>query len=266
MDNQEIYNRREVVHEYSDSLGWTDHGEQAALLAVAAVVRGKRLLDIGVGAGRTVGMLALLSDSYVGIDYSREMVAACGRRYPRADIRWGDARDLPFDDQSFDFVLFSFNGIDTLDESGRQIAFKEIHRVLVDGGLFVFSTLNKNSQFYGEKPIQLHRPGQPWNWRPQAFARLLWRNAADPLRSPRRYRNWRHTRLRTIEAQGWGMQPVSGPDFSLINHFVTLERLREELAYVKFEVVTIYESGDASIRSISSEFDSERDRLVSRGG
>jgi len=253
-DNQEVYDSTEVARHFDEALGWIDRGEQAALLSIASTVRGKRLLDIGVGTGRTFGLLSLLSDSYIGIDYSMAMVSACRHKYPEADIRLGDARDLsPFDNDSVDFVLFSFNGIDTLDESGRRSALEEIHRVLDDGGVFVFSTLNKDGCSYGEKPLQLHRPGQPWDRRLKTFARFLWRNSVDPLRHVRRYRNWRSARLRTIDVDGWAMKPLSVLDFSLVNHFVTLERLREELESVRFDIVAIYESGNADIHPISPE-------------
>ena len=48
------------------------------------------ILDVGVGGGRTTTMLRLLSDDYIGVDYTSEMVAVSRRNYPGADIRWGD--------------------------------------------------------------------------------------------------------------------------------------------------------------------------------
>jgi SAM-dependent methyltransferase len=249
-----VYNDLKVVDQFDGALGWTDHGEQTAVLSVAPLVRGGRLLDIGVGAGRTVSLLSLLSDSYVGIDYAIEMVSACHERYPKADIRWGDARDLSaFPDRSFDFVLFSFNGIDTLDQEGRATALMEIYRVLDEGGLFVFSTHNKDGQSYGEKPFQLRRPGQPWDGSARAAARFLWRNVTDPLRFARRYLNWSKAKPRAIEGDGWGISPLFHLDFALLNSFVTLEGLRRELQTAKFEVIEVFNSGNSDIQPIPSE-------------
>jgi SAM-dependent methyltransferase len=45
---------------------------------------------------------------------------------------------------SFDFVLFSFNGIDYVNHSDRLTILKEIRRVLRPGGWFCFSTHNLN--------------------------------------------------------------------------------------------------------------------------
>jgi len=50
---------------------------------------------------------------YIGVDYSAEMIAACCQKFP--DLVWqvADARNLEqFADNYFDFILFSFNGID----------------------------------------------------------------------------------------------------------------------------------------------------------
>jgi SAM-dependent methyltransferase len=253
-DTQSVYNDPSVVDQFEVAVGWTDHGEQTAVLAVAPFVRNKRILDIGVGAGRTVGLLSLLSDSYVGIDYASEMVAACHAKYPNSDIRWGDARDLSmFPDGSFDFVLFSFNGIDTLDHEGRAIALSEIYRVLDEGGFFVFSTHNKNGPSYNETPFQLHRPGQPWNRSPRAAARFLWRNVTDPFRFFRRSRNWLRSKPKAIEGNGWGISPLFHLDFALLNSFVTVEGLRAELQVAKFQTLDIYNSGGSDIRSIRPE-------------
>ena len=188
-------------------------------------------------------ILKLLSDRYIGIDYSPSMVAVCKENYPEIDVRIGDATDLSeFDDRNFDFVFFSFNGIDTMSEQDRGKVYQAVHRVLDSDGLFAFSTLNKNGRSYAETPFQLHRPGQPWNRSAKTAAHLLWRNGRDPLRLPRRYRNWWRTRRQAFEANGWGICTLSAFDFTLENHFVTLPRLRAELALADFEVLAVYGS------------------------
>ena len=254
VDNQEFYDDRAIAEKFGETLGWIDRGEQTAVLAVAPFVRGKRILDLGVGSGRTVGRISLLSDSYIGVDYAAEMVSAAQQKFPWADIRWGDAGDLSsFPDHDFDFVLFSFNGIGSLDDEGRTSALTEIRRVLDQGGFFVFSIHNKDGPSYGERPFQLSRPGERWDRSPPAAARFVWRNATDPTRIVRRYRNWVAAKPMAIEGAGSGMSALYHGDFVLLNSFLTIERLRVELKENGFEVIDIYNSGNGDIRPIPPE-------------
>jgi SAM-dependent methyltransferase len=242
-ENVAVYNDPDVVAEYAHSNGWINLGEQAAVMSVAHVVRGKRILDIGVGAGRTISLLSLLSDSYVGVDYTPGQLQAARQRYPHVDLRLVDARDLSqFDDGSFDFVFFSFNGIDCVDHDDRALVLSEMHRVLVPGGIVSYSTLNKGGQSFGERPWQLHRPGRRAEITARTTARFAWVNATDPGRFWRRSRNWRAGRRRTLHGSEWSVELLSAHDFNAAYHFVTLRGLREEVARASFELLAIYES------------------------
>jgi len=108
--------------------------------------RAQRLLDIGVGAGRTTQHFAGLADEYVGIDISPAMVTACRARFPELHFEVGDVRDLAsFADGAFDVVLFSFNGVDTVGgDAPRERAFSELRRVCASGGRLFFSSKNLN--------------------------------------------------------------------------------------------------------------------------
>jgi ubiquinone/menaquinone biosynthesis C-methylase UbiE len=109
-----------------------------------------RMLDIGVGAGRTTPSFAPLVRSYVGADYSTRMIEACKARFAREEwphVRFevADVRAMSqFDDGEFDFVLFSFNGLDGLigGHGERARALAEIRRVCAPGGAFAFSSHN----------------------------------------------------------------------------------------------------------------------------
>jgi SAM-dependent methyltransferase len=123
--------------------------ERAALDAVAGLIRGCRILDIGVGAGRTVRPLRAISEDYVGVDYVPEMVEHCRRQFPGVRFEQADARELKaFAPGSFDLVFFSCNGISMVDHAGRLAILGEIHRVLAPQGVFIFSTCNRNSPQY----------------------------------------------------------------------------------------------------------------------
>ncbi len=105
------------------------------------------MLDIGVGGGRTTEHFAPLVDDYIGIDYSPEMIAACERRFRDTNssisFKVVDARDLSqFDNNSFDLILFSFNGIDYVSHSDRLKIFQGVQRVGKQGCYFLFSSHN----------------------------------------------------------------------------------------------------------------------------
>lgn len=105
------------------------------------------MLDIGVGGGRTTQHFSEKVAEYIGIDYSAKMIAACQKRFSEASdttlFQVCDARDMSqFKDNSFDFILFSFNGIDYISHAERLQVLEEIQRVGKPGGYFFFSTHN----------------------------------------------------------------------------------------------------------------------------
>ena len=89
------------------------------------------LLDIGIGGGQTTQHFAPLAKAYTGIDYSAEMIVACQQKFsgvlPPASLNVGDARDMSqFADNTFDFILFSFNGIDYVSHYDRLRIFSRV--------------------------------------------------------------------------------------------------------------------------------------------
>jgi SAM-dependent methyltransferase len=244
--DKQFYSDELIVASFASTMGWQHPGEASVLVRAAPEVRGKRVLDIGVGGGRTVPLLLLMTDRYVGIDYAEPMVAACRKRFPGLTFSVGDARVLEeFSDASFDFVFFSYNGIDTVTDEERQQVYRSVHRVLSPEGLFAFSTLNMAGRTYGEKPFQLHRPGEPVNRSLRAAANSVLRNTRRPGRLLARQRQWKAAQRAVVVGDGWATNPLAATDFNLFNHFVTLPRLRQELETGHFDVLGIYGSEGA---------------------
>lgn len=112
-----------------------------------------RVLDLGVGSGRTTRFLAPFCADYLGIDLSPQMLAYARRRYPDLRFASGDLRDLGrLDEPGFDFIIIAFNTIDVLDHEDRLVFLEAVRNLLNPGGLFVFSTHNRAWHLCGQPP------------------------------------------------------------------------------------------------------------------
>lgn len=105
---------------------------------------GRKILDIGCGTGRTSAELFDRGLFVEGIDYSEAMIARAKEKLgSKISFKTMDASSLEYPAESFDYALFSFNGLDYLyPKDRRQQALVEISRVLKPEGIFVFSTHN----------------------------------------------------------------------------------------------------------------------------
>jgi ubiquinone/menaquinone biosynthesis C-methylase UbiE len=78
---------------------------------------------------------------YVGLDYAAALIEVCQTKFPQLDFRAADAVDLSaFQDESFDEVVFSLNGIDMLPSATRRACLQHIYRVLRPVGVLIFSS------------------------------------------------------------------------------------------------------------------------------
>ncbi|WP_434684946.1 class I SAM-dependent methyltransferase [Pseudanabaena minima] len=146
--NHQVYTAREIVQHYSQ-LCQLQPAEQTILDLLRDEWASMKMLDIGVGGGRTTQHFSGIVQEYVGIDYSQEMITACQKHFPPFSasssqsrvFAVSDARDMSqFADNSFDFILFSFNGLDALSHLDRLQVLQEVSRIGKSGGYFFFSS------------------------------------------------------------------------------------------------------------------------------
>ncbi len=101
------------------------------------------VLDVGCGVGRVASQLHERSFDVTGIDLSEPLVETAQELFPEIDFRTADIRATEFDSQSFDYIVFSFFGLDyLLPKASRVEALREMHRLLKPSGILVFSTHN----------------------------------------------------------------------------------------------------------------------------
>jgi len=141
-----FYSRLKTLYSY----------EALALSHIADEMGGQPILDLGVGGGRTVQALRNISEDYIGLDYTQDMVSSCRENYPDVEFVHADARDLSrFKDDSFALVVFSSEGLCMVGHNDRLIILAEVQRVLRAGGVMMFSTYNRDSQ-PGDAKFQFH--------------------------------------------------------------------------------------------------------------
>jgi SAM-dependent methyltransferase len=122
----------------------TQARELEVVFDLAGSVKDRRLLDVGCGDGIYSVEVARRGAVTAGIDRSEAMLAAAHNRAADAglgvDLQLGDARALPFDDESFDIVI-AVTVLCFLPDP--QEAINEMSRVLAPGGRLVIGELGK---------------------------------------------------------------------------------------------------------------------------
>jgi len=116
-------------------------------------VRGKELLDVGIGTGRASLPLARKGYSLTGTDSSQAMLDECGRQAGNVPVRLvpGDVKALPFEDQSFD-TLLSLNVMTHFPHV--EDVLREWHRVVRPGGRLVFDIYSLDHlSFSRQRPV-----------------------------------------------------------------------------------------------------------------
>ena len=134
--------------------------EKTLISSLSEKIKDLKMLDIGVGGGRTTFHFSHLVKEYKAIDYSDKMIRACRGRFPAiCDVFMTmDVRKMSlFDKESFDLILFSFNSIDYIfSEEERLEALNEIKRIGKKGGVFFFSSHNLQADTLNQLSFSLN--------------------------------------------------------------------------------------------------------------
>jgi SAM-dependent methyltransferase len=238
--NRAVWRSARVLDIFARRDGWTDPGEALLMRRVAAEASRQPILDIGVGAGRTLPYLHSLSEDYVAVDNLEEMVQLTRSRYPGVRIERADARDLSaFADGTFGLVCFSFNGIDGIAHEDRRQVHAAVKRVLRPGGLFAYSTHNLEHRCAG-------RP--PWDRCRFRLGNGLRPIVGSVLRLPRSMRSYERLRSLTVRGDGWALLVDPAYNFSVVWHYVTLEEAQRELRESGYDpAVEVYSTVGARV-------------------
>ena len=149
----EQINQEFIIKQYQSGIqSYTDFTKEVGLWASEQFVcqtyfqKSDQILDVGCGAGRTTfGLFQLGYKNLMGVDLTPEMVESAKslKKHFGIDIPFqvDNAMNLSFEDNRFDAVLFSFNGLMSIPKrENRAQALSEIRRVLKAEGIFIFTT------------------------------------------------------------------------------------------------------------------------------
>ncbi|MFM7437842.1 MAG: class I SAM-dependent methyltransferase, partial [Snowella sp.] len=84
-NNQKTYAASSIVKYYAH-LKALQPAEETVLAWLKKQSFTMKMLDLGVGGGRTTQYFAPLVEEYIGIDYSPEMIASCKQRFSLTNL------------------------------------------------------------------------------------------------------------------------------------------------------------------------------------
>ena len=234
-DRNRLVFRSARAIDYYRSFGGLTPCEES--LFAAHVSARSSVLDVGVGGGRTTPYLASVAGEYLGVDYSPEMIQLCSERFPALEFRVADAADLSFvGDGSTDAIVFSYNGMDYLHpDERRRDCLREFERILVPGGVLLFSAHNARLLFIVPA---LHGRG----WTTGLKALIL-----ESTKNIRRLA--RILDIRFWRGNGYVVDPALG---GLMTHITTPEHVEAELTAFGF----------LRIKTLSSEYPKSTSRYT----
>ncbi len=147
--HRDFYDTPGVVKIHKDDTELSP-AEAAILSSVQCELKGRAILDIGIGAGRTTPYLRAISRNYIGMDLSEKMIESARETIGDARLLVCDARNMSvFGNEQFDAVFFLGAGIDDVNAADRMVILNEVNRVLRKNGIFVLSAHNLDARDAG---------------------------------------------------------------------------------------------------------------------
>jgi 2-polyprenyl-3-methyl-5-hydroxy-6-metoxy-1,4-benzoquinol methylase len=151
-----------------------------ASLRLLGDLKGRRVLDLGCGAGQVAIACAKQGATVIGVDASGEQLAIARRLAEqegvRVELRHADLADLAFvQSDSIDLVL-STSALEYIEDIGR--VFRQCHRVLKVGAPLVFSTVHPawrvldGRSYFDRAPVEVAQDNVTLIEYPHTFADL----------------------------------------------------------------------------------------------
>jgi SAM-dependent methyltransferase len=133
---------------------WSPEGVDEKDVRLLGDVAGRRVLEVGCGAGQCARWLSRQGARVVGVDlsvrqlqHSRRLDAETGTPVP---VVCGTATRLPLADRCFDLACSAFGALPFVADAGEVM--REVARVLRPGGRWVFSVTHPVRWMFADEP------------------------------------------------------------------------------------------------------------------
>jgi len=137
-----VFNDQSVVGFYDD-LNELFPKEEKVFAQYLKNGNGQRILDVGSGTGRVAAVLSERGYEVTGIDFSPAMVDQAKKKHPKIDFRVMDVRDMNFLANTFDYVIFCYNGLDYIGPHTQRLqVLRDLYEIIKPGGFLLYSSHN----------------------------------------------------------------------------------------------------------------------------
>ncbi len=115
------------------------------LLELLGPIEKGKYLDLGCGSGNYTGALAAMGLTIEGVDLSLEMLTKAKTKYPNVLFHQGDAKQLAFQDNSFNGAV-SILATHHIGDNSKL--FHQAYRIIKQGRLVIFTATPEQMQHY----------------------------------------------------------------------------------------------------------------------
>lgn len=147
---KDSYNKDVNIKRYGEAIDNVGLWNSEKVIFNKYINKNFRILDLGCGAGRTtINMYRDGFTNIIGLDLSDKLINYandyCLKNKLNISFVVGDATKLDYEDNTFDVVIFSFNGMQCIPKkSNRDAVLREVYRVLKPDGLYIFTAHNRD--------------------------------------------------------------------------------------------------------------------------